>query len=216
LRRVPLDGARRQAEKRARDHCSMRTARRTAASSGAVLILTFMQRFFLIATLAALSAGAALAQIGRRAPGFSLHDLKWVQHDLQDYRGKILVLEFIKTDCPHCGVFARLLEEIKASYGGKVAVLAFVLPPDEQGAVERFAAQAKVTYPILFDCGQAAYSYILPDPLSGGAITFPHAYLIDSSGIIRGDWVFGPQTKDIFEGRGLNVAIDKLLAGKPQ
>lgn len=174
-----------------------------------------MRRFFLIATLAALSSGAALAQTGRRAPGFSLPDLNGSEHDLQEYRGRIVVLDIMRTECPHCGPFAKLLEEVKTFYGGKVVVLAILNPPDDQGRATSFVNQAKVTYPMLFDCGQVAYSYILPDPLHGSSVTTPHAYLIDSNGIIRGDWVFGPQTTEIFQGRGLHAAIDKLLAAKP-
>jgi peroxiredoxin len=173
-----------------------------------------MRRFFTIATLAALVAGAALAQTVRRAPGFSLTDINTNEHDLQDYRGKIVVLDIMRTECPHCGPFAKLLEEVKTFYAGKVVVLAIVNPPDNQPKVADFIAKMKVTYPMLFDCGQVAYSYILPDALHGGAVTTPHAYLIDANGIIRGDWTYGPQTTDVFQGRGLYGAIDKLLGTK--
>jgi len=173
-----------------------------------------MRRFFLIATLAALLSGAALAQTVRRAPGFSLPDVRTEEHDLQEYRGRIVLLDFMRTECPHCGPFAKLLEEVKAFYGGKVVVLAIVMPPDDQPKVADFVTKAKITYPMLFDCGQVAYSYILPDAMHGGAVTTPHVYLIDSNGIIRGDWVYGPQTTEVFQGRGLYTAIDKLLAAR--
>jgi peroxiredoxin len=175
-----------------------------------------MRRFLLIATLAALGTGAALAQTVRRAPGFALPDLKMTVHDLADYRGKIVVLDFMRTDCPHCGPFARVLEGLQTSYKGKVVVLAVVMPPDDHSRVAAFIARAKVSYPMLFDCGQAAYSYILPDVLHGGEITTPHVYVIDSNGIVRNDFVYGPETKEVFEGKGLSTAIDKLLAGKAQ
>lgn len=175
-----------------------------------------MRRLFLIATLAALASGAALAQTGRRAPGFSLPDLKGTEHDLQEYRGKIVVLEIMRSECPHCAGFAKILEETKTFYGGRVVILAIANPPDDQQTVGNFAARQRITYPILFDCGQVAYSYILPDPLHGPGVTIPHAYLIDANGMIRGDWVYGPQTTDIFEGKGLHAAIDKLLGDKPR
>jgi peroxiredoxin len=122
----------------------------------------------------------------------------------------------MRTDCPHCGPFARVLEGLQTSYKGKVVVLAVVMPPDDHSRVAAFIARAKVSYPMLFDCGQAAYSYILPDALHGGEITTPHVYVIDSNGIVRNDFVYGPETKEVFEGKGLSTAIDKLLAGKAQ
>jgi hypothetical protein len=43
-------------------------------------------------------------------------------------------------------------------------------------------------------------------------LRFPHVYLIDGEGMIRGNWEEGPLAKDIFEGSGLYREIDKLLA----
>lgn len=176
-----------------------------------MLTLTFMRRLFFIAALAALVSATAPAQTVRRAPGFSLPDLNMTEHDLADYRGKIVLLDIMRTECPHCIPFAKVLETLKASYGGKVVVLAIVNPPDDHNKVAAFAERSKITFSFLFDCGQVAYSYILPDAIHGGAVTTPHVYLIDANGIIRGDWVYGPETTEIFQGKGLNAAIDKLL-----
>jgi len=38
---------------------------------------------------------------GRRAPSFSLPDSKLKQHDILDYRGKWLLLDFMQNDYPH-------------------------------------------------------------------------------------------------------------------
>jgi thiol-disulfide isomerase/thioredoxin len=67
--------------------------------------------------LACLSILAAGPLSGRRAPGFSLPDSNLQQHDPQDHRGKVLVVEIMKTNCPHCRTFSSILEEAKAKYG---------------------------------------------------------------------------------------------------
>ena len=36
----------------------------------------------------------------RRAPGFSLPDLNHKQYDLGDYRGRVVLIDIMKTDCP--------------------------------------------------------------------------------------------------------------------
>ena len=58
-------------------------------------------RYFigLLASAALLFASGELS--GRRAPGFSLPDLQGQQHDLQDYRGKIVIVDIIQTTFPH-------------------------------------------------------------------------------------------------------------------
>jgi peroxiredoxin len=171
-----------------------------------------MRRFSLVLAVI-LSSSLLLAQAARRAPGFALPDLRGEVHDLQDYRGKIVLLDIMRTDCPHCAPFASFLQELQTHYAGKVVVLAIVNPPDNKSTVGRFVAQRKITYPILFDCGQAAYSYILPDAMRPD-VSVPHTYLIDAAGAVRGDWAFGPGTSRIFEGRGLYAEIDKLLGAK--
>jgi hypothetical protein len=46
---------------------------------------------------------------------------------------------------------------------------------------------------------------------------YPHVYLIDGSGIIRRDYLYGPMTYNIFEGGGLGAEIARLLpAGAPE
>jgi len=79
--------------------------------------------------------------------------------------------------------------------------------------VADYITQHKIKSPILFDCGQVAYSYLKP---TSATITIPHVFLIDGEGMIRNDFAFGNATLDIFQGKGLFAEIDKLLAAKPK
>ena len=159
-----------------------------------------------------LCAGALFAaDVDRRAPGFSLVDAKGAEHDLADYRGKLVLLVFFQTTCPHCAGFADLLQQTQEKYGSRIAVLAVVNPPDDPGNVTAFIAGHRITYPILFDSGQVAYSYVLT-----GKINFPQLYMIDGGGIIRRDYMYGPLTREVFEGDQLAVEVSRMLpAGAP-
>ena len=79
---------------------------------------------------------------GRRAPGFSLPDSKFRQHDPQDYRGKILLVEIMQTKCPHCAQFSVILEQVQAKYAGKLVVLSIVNPPDNQSTCRGICCRA--------------------------------------------------------------------------
>jgi peroxiredoxin len=162
--------------------------------------------------VATLLCGAALFAAGplRRAPGFCLIDTSGQWQDLADYRGKIVLVEFMKTDCPHCAAFSTVLNGLKLKYAGKLAILAIANPPDNPQTMLQFVKDHKLTYPLLLDQGQAAYSYVRTP-----SIDLPTVYLIDATGTIRNSWVDGVLTKDIFEGNGLSREIDKLLAGAP-
>ncbi len=160
--------------------------------------------------VATLLCGVALFAAGplRRAPGFCLMDTSQQWHDLADYRGKIVLVEFMKTECPHCAAFSTVLSGLKLKYGDKLAVLAIANPPDTPQTMMQFARGHKLTYPLLLDQGQAAYSYV-----RSPSIDLPTVYLIDGNGMIRNSWVDSVLTKDIFEGNGLAREIDLLLAG---
>ncbi len=150
----------------------------------------------------------------RRAPGFSLPDSQLKQWDLQDFRGKVVVLDIMRTDCPDCQKLAVTLERVRAKYGNRIQILTIVNPPDTQATVAQFVATYKVQTPILFDCGQVAASYLKATP-QRPSFHVPHVFLIDQNGIIRNDFANTPQNKAIFQGDGLMAEIDKLLAPQP-
>jgi peroxiredoxin len=143
-----------------------------------------------------------------RAPGFSLPDLKAEQHDLADYRGKVVILEFMQTTCPHCAAFVEVLDKVQRKFGNKVGILAVVNPPDNQQAVAAYITGHKIAYPILFDCGQVAFSY-----LRKVQFDLPQVYVIDANGTIQRHFEYSALTRDIFEGNGLIPELDRLLAG---
>jgi peroxiredoxin len=162
------------------------------------------------ALLCAAALFASGENSGRRAPGFALPDSKMQVFDLADYRGKIVLLEFMQTNCAHCAPFADVLERVQQKYGDKVAVLAVVNSRgDDQNTVAQYISGHRFTYPVLFDAGQMAYSY-----LRSMRFDTPHVFLIDAGGTIRNDWEYGLLTRDIFEGNGLMPEIDSLLSGK--
>ncbi len=151
-------------------------------------------------------AGVVPAQTGRRAPGFSLPSTNNRQEDLADYRGKFVLLDIMKTDCEHCGVFAKVLERAKLRYGSKIAVLSIAPAPDNLTTAAKFIAANKVTFPILFDCGQVVYSYV-----RNPSVSMPLLYIVNPEGFIAKEFVYGPNTQEIFEGQGLFTELDRLL-----
>ena len=139
-----------------------------------------------IAVLFLLAALFLPAQFNyRRAPGFALMDPiqgKW--HDLADYRGTVVVLDVMRTDCPKCQELTGILEQIKAKYTDKIQVLSVVTMPDDLPKVKAYIAKHKVTSPFLFDCGQMIASYMQVGP-KNPSIHLPAVFVIDKNGMIR-------------------------------
>jgi peroxiredoxin len=145
---------------------------------------------------------------GRRAPGFSLPDSTMAQHDLLDYRGRWLLIDFMKTDCPHCKALSKVLEDVHTRFGSKVVSISIVItPPEDQRSVARYVAEtnSKSTI-VLFDQGQMAVSYFKATPQNPGFDT-PHLFIVDPNGMIVHDI---PQST-VLEGPGLLQVIEKFV-----
>jgi peroxiredoxin len=166
---------------------------------------------FAVAFLLAVSLSAsAQTALGRRAPGFSLPDTKLQQHDMQDYKGKIVLLDFMRTDCPKCQALTAVLEEVKAKYGDKVQVLS-VVPAngaDNTQTVLRYIAAQKATSPFLFDCGQMSAAYLQITP-QNPQIHLPHLVVVDKAGMIRRDMT--ETTQGGLSLQSVSATIDPLL-----
>ena len=162
------------------------------------------------------AAGAALLFAAgdlsnRRAPGFALPDPQYTRfYDLQDYRGKVLLIDFMSTTCPHCMLLTTTLEKVKEKYGDKVAILGVVLPPDNADTVSKYIATHRVTVPIVCDQGQMTISYFNAKP-GQSHIDVPHLFIIDKQGMIRNDFQYDEKARSVFEGPSLFPEIDKLL-----
>src|SRR5579862_5302241 len=146
---------------------------------------------------AALVCASVLSAQPRRAPSFSLPDSKFAQHDILDYRGRWLIVDFMKTNCPHCAALAGTLEEVKSKHGVKVGVLEVVIPPDNLATVGKFIGETRTTSPVVFDSGQVTASYLNITPVNQKPVDTPHWFLIDPNGMIAHEWTqISADTKD--------------------
>lgn len=161
-----------------------------------------------IVLIAALSLFAAGEYSNRRAPGFSLQDSHFEQHDPEDYRGKVLIVDFMQTACPVCQRLTDTLLQIKEKYGDRIAVMSILTLPDNFQTVDKFATDRKIPWPMLFDSGQVMMSYLKVTP-ANPRVEFPHVFLIDGKGTIRND--FGATEEAALTLAGLSAEINKLL-----
>jgi peroxiredoxin len=144
---------------------------------------------------------------GRRAPSFALPDSNLKQYDILDYRGRWLLLDFTKSDCPHCKAFAVALEQMKPKLGPKVAMLAIVVPPDNTATAAKYIAETKTTTPILFDTGQTAMWYFRATP-ARPQFDAPHLFAINPQGMMVRDW----SQADV-EAPGFAAELQALVSG---
>lgn len=122
---------------------------------------------------------------------------------LSQYAGKVVVLAFISTTCPHCQHTTQVLSAIQNEYGPRgVQVLAAAFNPDAVQLVPGFIAQFRPTFPL----GSADRDSVLEYEQASLAKPnyVPELIFIDRNRVIRvqhngGDPFFNEQEKNIRE-----------------
>ncbi len=128
---------------------------------------------------------------------------------LSKYAGKVVVLAFISTTCPHCQKTTGVLSAIQNEYAGRgVQILAAAFNPNAVELVPGFIAQFHPTFPV----GSADRDSVLEYEQASMAKPnyVPEIMFIDRNRVIRaqhngGDDFFKDQEKNIRE------EIDTLL-----
>jgi peroxiredoxin len=160
---------------------------------------------FFLTAIATVILGQGLS--GRRAPSFALPDSNMKSYDILDYRGRWLLLDYMKTDRPASKPLSKQLDQLKSRLGAKVAILQIVLPPDNTATVAKYVADAKTTLPILFDSGQSGMWYFKVTP-EHPQFDSPHLFAINPQGILVRDW----NQLDIEKG-GYMPQVEALISG---
>jgi thiol-disulfide isomerase/thioredoxin len=153
----------------------------------------------LVPLLAGLAAYAQ--QVPRPAGEFAIKMPNGQITLLSQYAGKVVVLAFISTTCPHCQHTTQVLSGLQNEYGPRgVQFLAAAFNPDAALLVPGFIAQFKPTFPL----GSADRDSVLEYEQASMAKPnyVPELIFIDRGRVIRaqhngGDDFFKDQEKSI-------------------
>ncbi len=161
---------------------------------------------------AAVSPDAQPAAVGSAAPAFTVTDVDGGTHSLSDYKGKVVVAEFMATWCPHCQqetpVYNMVYDNYVATNKGVEMIGINATPRGYDGTspatiedLKWFKSNWGSKYPLFFDASLAsAQAY--------GIKSFPSVYIIDKEGVIA----MQPPTDALPTYAQLAAKIDELLA----
>ena len=124
-----------------------------------------------------------------KAPNFNLKDQYGVVHSLENYKGKVIFLNFWATWCPPCKKEMPDIENIYKEYGeNKKNVVILGVNSEKENEVKKFLKDKGYTFPTVIDeNSEVLRKYFIQ--------AFPTSFVIDKEGNVYG-YVMGGLTKE--------------------
>lgn len=129
------------------------------------------------------------------------------EYSLSQFKGKIVVIEFLATRCPYSLQQDSVIRAICADYKQKGVVFLGINSNQQEPAAEvtKHQQDKKLGFPVLKD-----WNNVVADVFK--ATHTPHIFVVDAKGILRYEGAIEPQRGE--KTPYLRNALDDLLAGK--
>jgi len=103
---------------------------------------------------------------------------------LSDFRGKVVVLEFLLTTCPGCKFSASILARLQREYGPRgIQVIGLAVDAGAAPRIPVFAAETGANFPIAVYSDAAARDYLQAPIML--RMAYPQLVFIDRKGVLR-------------------------------
>ena len=143
---------------------------------------------------------------GGATPPLALKDLSGKTHKLEDYRGRVVLVNFWASWCPPCRAEMPSMQRLKEKMAGKAFTILAVDMGEPAAVVNTYLKEIHTDFSILLDTdGHALKAWKV--------FAFPTSYVIDSKGQIRYA-LFGPVEWD--EADTVQKISDLLPLAAPQ
>jgi peroxiredoxin len=150
-----------------------------------------------------------MIKLNHPAPDFELPDLGGKVHTLNEYRGRIVILNFWSCECPHSERADNQIIQSLAKWNGEVVLLPIAANQNESAQSVEASARDRDLPTVLLDAER-----VVADLYE--AVTTPHVFVMDADGILRyrgavDDVTFRNRKATRFF---LNEAVEALIDGR--
>jgi thiol-disulfide isomerase/thioredoxin len=139
-------------------------------------------RVLLFLILSACTSLATAQQLrpwaGGVTPPLALQDLDGRAHRLEDYRGKVVLINFWATWCDPCRAEMPAMNKLRASLAAHPFVVLAVNLGESEARIRRFMEQVPLDFPVLLDRDSGAAK-------AWKARILPVSFVVDAEGRIR-------------------------------
>jgi peroxiredoxin len=179
----------------------------------------------LMGLLLAVAAGAgalvAMGPVPRPATAFKLHFTKGPDVMLSSLKGKVVIVQFLFTGCPHCQKTAGDLSQLNSELGAKGLKVYGVAFNDEVNTKDDAANKREVQtfdkyakFPVAYASQDSVLKFLGVSAMELNQLGVPQLVVIDKNGTIKAQTPLTPGAGSIADPAIMRSTVTKLLAGK--
>ncbi len=144
-----------------------------------------MRYLSIAALLAVCTSALAIGPVPRKTPEFTIVEPSGQQTLLSSYKGKVVVVMFMSTTCPHCQRLSQVITKIHQELGPKgFQPIGIAFNPEANpNTVAAFIKQFGVSFPIGYSAADSVLSYLGVSLME--RYVYPEIVVIDRKGVIR-------------------------------
>jgi cytochrome oxidase Cu insertion factor (SCO1/SenC/PrrC family) len=148
-----------------------------------------MQKFIRNAAVAAfLALGFALqaaAPVPRPAAALTLSEPSGKTTTIASMKGKVVVIQFLLTTCPHCQAFSRSLTKITSEFGPKIQAVGVAFDKEDAKGVPNYIKTIGTNFPVGSVTDSAAQGFMGISVMDYSRMRVPQVVVIDKKGVVR-------------------------------
>ena len=116
---------------------------------------------------------------GDDAPDFSVTDVDGITHQLEDFEGKVLVIEFFATWCTYCTDQIPTMERVREDYTEEEVAILFADADDRESRdkVAEYRVKYDLQWPVVHKAGDMASDYLVE--------AYPTTVVVDDEGVVQ-------------------------------
>jgi peroxiredoxin len=143
-----------------------------------------LTRIFLFLLALALVAPGAAQVVPRKSPEFTIQTPSGQQILLSQYRGKIVLVEFLLTTCPTCQHTSQLMNRLFEEFGARgFQPLGIAIDDKAASLLPAYVQKFDLRYPVGFAPRDRAIEYLQHSVVQRFSV--PRLVLIDRAGVIQ-------------------------------
>jgi peroxiredoxin len=143
------------------------------------------------------------------APEFTLQNVNGSTINLNDFRGRPVMLTFWRINCSACQFQMPFTQALYDKWSSDSLAVLTINSGDRTSDVEDYVASRGITYPVLLDTqGKVAQGY--------GIIGVPTTYFIDGQGVLKAYQIGAFQNEEAMESAVKSVFSSLILSSKTE